>query len=183
MKFHHAAWFIMRTHSNLAAPATEMTKFAVELWGRRGSQPPFANCNYVKCAVVVSRVVGMNDKSSRKPRRLSSHRCRTCFLAPDDEDDPPPMAWKLPLPLPWCCWAAEERELPEAAPVMSLISSSSSWSSETALWLELLVLSMEPWLMLDVREKDPRRGISVRWFAGFTVMIRFELLATIMSVT
>ena len=43
--------------------------------------------------------------------------------------------------------------------------------------------SREPCDMLDVREKEPRRGIRVRWLAGFTVMMRLELLATIMSVT
>ena len=32
-------------------------------------------------------------------------------------------------------------------------------------------------------ENDPRRGMSVRWLAGFTVTIKLELLATIISVT
>jgi len=69
--------------------------------------------------------------------------------------------------------------------VRSLISSSSSCSSDTVVppLAVLLLLNMEPWLAPEVRLKLPRLGITARWLAGLTVMIRFELLATIISVT
>ena len=66
--------------------------------------------------------------------------------------------------------------------VKSLISSSSSWSPLSAALL-LPRDSADPCERLDVREKDPRLEMSVLWFAGFTVTMRLELLATIMSVT
>lgn len=66
--------------------------------------------------------------------------------------------------------------------VKSTTSSWSSWSFSSDVFVLLVCCEPdESWLF---RLNEPRRGVaSVRWFAGFTVMMRFELFATIISVT
>lgn len=66
--------------------------------------------------------------------------------------------------------------------VKSTTSSWSSWSFSSDVFVLLVCCEPEDsWLL---RLNEPRRGVAnVRWFAGFTVMMRFELFATIMSVT
>ena len=54
-------------------------------------------------------------------------------------------------------------------------SSSSPWESENSDWVKLVPLPLiEPWAAAEML---------LRWFIGFTVMMRLLLLATIMSVT
>ena len=73
--------------------------------------------------------------------------------------------------------------LPPSPPaVRSRISSWSNLSSSDALCCDWC----EPEDMAELREKDPLLGECeerVRWLAGFTVMMRLLLFATIMSVT
>lgn len=92
------------------------------------------------------------------------------------------LLYKCKTPSFWFIKLLASRALP---PVRSTTSSWSSWSTSSDVFV--LFVCCDCWEPLDswlLRENEPLRGAaSVRWLAGFTVIIKFELFATIMSVT
>ena len=77
---------------------------------------------------------------------------------------------------------------PDSSRVTPVKSTISSWSKRSSSEPVVVAADCVDWCDPDdsceLREKDPLRGAArERWLAGFTVMMRFELLANIMSVT